>query len=258
MVAGGSGGDIVNGGLGTMPSSRGTSTTSSTAAAGDDTIGGGDGDPDPDPDPVPDPDRSDPIPNPWRGRPRPSSGRNGGRADADVTLKNTGTKAIKGWTVEFDADFEITTLWNAEIVSHEGDHYVIRNINGFWNAKIGAGRWCRTPSGSTASSKMATRRRSRNVVFKGRCSMDSFPLPLRGRGPGGKVARASPTATYPRPPSLRGKENCQSLPRPHLGQFDQHPHGRLHLLQARPLQRRVGVVFARREVRRRQALRRQQ
>src|SRR6476620_10674842 len=40
--------------------------------------------------------------------------------------------------------------------------------------------------------------------------------------------------------------------RPHLSEFDEYPDGRLHLLQARPFQGRMQVVFARREVRRRQ------
>ena len=48
-----------------------------------------------------------------------------------------------------------------------------------------------------------------------------------------------------------------SLPRPDLAELDHHPDRRFHLLQARPLQRRVRVVLAGREVRRRQSLRRQ-
>ncbi len=48
-----------------------------------------------------------------------------------------GSTALNGWTAEFNASFTITNIWNAEIVSHVGDHYVIRNVA--WNGKVGAG-----------------------------------------------------------------------------------------------------------------------
>jgi len=48
-----------------------------------------------------------------------------------------GSAALNGWTAEFNASFTITNIWNAEIVSHVGDHYVIRNVA--WNGKVGAG-----------------------------------------------------------------------------------------------------------------------
>lgn len=49
----------------------------------------------------------------------------------------TAEAALDGWTVAFDAPFDITNIWNAEIVSHEGDHYVVRNAG--WNGTVGAG-----------------------------------------------------------------------------------------------------------------------
>jgi chitinase len=57
----------------------------------------------------------------------------------DITIQNTGTTAIDGWTVTFDAPFQITDVWNAQIVSHVGTTYTIRNIPGFWNARIAGG-----------------------------------------------------------------------------------------------------------------------
>lgn len=48
-----------------------------------------------------------------------------------------GQTALDGWTAEFNASFTITNIWNAEIVSHVGDHYVIRNAA--WNGQVGAG-----------------------------------------------------------------------------------------------------------------------
>ncbi|MEI6038046.1 MAG: cellulose binding domain-containing protein, partial [Planctomycetota bacterium] len=57
--------------------------------------------------------------------------------NADMKIKNTGTTAISGWTLEFDMKANIVNLWNAVIVSHVGDHYVIRNAA--WNGTIAAG-----------------------------------------------------------------------------------------------------------------------
>jgi chitinase len=48
-----------------------------------------------------------------------------------------GATALTGWTVEFDADFEITNIWNAKIVSHVGTHYVLQNMS--YNAAVAAG-----------------------------------------------------------------------------------------------------------------------
>lgn len=57
----------------------------------------------------------------------------------DITIRNTGTTAINGWTVTFDAPFQITDVWNAQLVSHVGTTYTIRNLPGFWNARIAPG-----------------------------------------------------------------------------------------------------------------------
>ena len=54
----------------------------------------------------------------------------------DVTVRDTGTRNIVGWTVEFDAPFNVTEVWNAQLVSHAGTHYVFRNIPNFWNTTI--------------------------------------------------------------------------------------------------------------------------
>ena len=48
-----------------------------------------------------------------------------------------GASGAHGWTIEFDAGFAITNIWGAEIVSHVGTHYVIKNTAS--NATIAAG-----------------------------------------------------------------------------------------------------------------------
>jgi chitinase len=56
---------------------------------------------------------------------------------ADVSITNNGSATTSGWQLEFDLDANITNIWNAEIVSHVGSHYVIRMAS--WNAKIAPG-----------------------------------------------------------------------------------------------------------------------
>ncbi|MDZ5084897.1 Calx-beta domain-containing protein [Mycolicibacterium parafortuitum] len=53
-------------------------------------------------------------------------------------VKVTAGSAFDGWTVEFDTPAQISNIWNAEIVSHVGQHYVVRNAS--WNAKVAAGQ----------------------------------------------------------------------------------------------------------------------
>lgn len=51
-----------------------------------------------------------------------------------ISLTNVNPSPLNGWVVEFDAPFEITNLWNGEIVSHVGNHYVVRNAS--WNGAV--------------------------------------------------------------------------------------------------------------------------
>ena len=46
-----------------------------------------------------------------------------------LTLTNTGAGQVMGWTLAFDWVGTITAIWNANIVSHVGNHYVITNAN---------------------------------------------------------------------------------------------------------------------------------
>ena len=57
--------------------------------------------------------------------------------NGDMKIKNTGTTAINGWTMEFDMNANIVNIWNAVIVSHVGTRYVIKNAD--WNGTIAAG-----------------------------------------------------------------------------------------------------------------------
>lgn len=55
-----------------------------------------------------------------------------------IVIENTGDTLIDEWTIEFDYEDNITSVWGGRIVSHEGDHYVITNAG--YNAEIEGGK----------------------------------------------------------------------------------------------------------------------
>jgi len=54
-----------------------------------------------------------------------------------ITAKNTTTQALNNWKLEFDFAANITTIWNASITSHVGNHYVIQGAS--WNNSLAPG-----------------------------------------------------------------------------------------------------------------------
>ena len=52
----------------------------------------------------------------------------------EFTVLNAGSSDIAGWTLEFDFPSKISTMWGGQIVSQEGDHYVVAPLS--WNEKI--------------------------------------------------------------------------------------------------------------------------
>lgn len=55
-----------------------------------------------------------------------------------VTIANKGSTTVKDWTLEFDFPFAITSIWNASIRAHQGNHYVIDHKD--YNKDIAAGQ----------------------------------------------------------------------------------------------------------------------
>jgi hypothetical protein len=51
----------------------------------------------------------------------------GKRFKGSITITDTGSQAIDGWTLQFDFTHKITKISKAKIVSHRGTYYVIRN-----------------------------------------------------------------------------------------------------------------------------------
>jgi aryl-phospho-beta-D-glucosidase BglC (GH1 family) len=56
---------------------------------------------------------------------------------AAMTIQNTGTSTINSWKLEFDFPYTTTQIWNAQITSHTGTHYVLTNLS--YNATIAPG-----------------------------------------------------------------------------------------------------------------------
>jgi hypothetical protein len=69
-----------------------------------------------------------------------------------ASIHNTGVSDINGWTLSFDADFEIQQIWNASIVSHSGTQYVVEGVGNDGviapNGSTGFG-FIATPGGSS-------------------------------------------------------------------------------------------------------------
>jgi len=55
----------------------------------------------------------------------------------NITIKNTASEPVDGWTLEFTYAGDIQSIWDAQIVSRDGDRYVISNIG--WNGSIAPG-----------------------------------------------------------------------------------------------------------------------
>ena len=60
-----------------------------------------------------------------------------GAFNAEVKLVNTGDVEICDWALTFEFAHEIQNLWNATVVEHTGNTYVIKNAD--WNANIKPG-----------------------------------------------------------------------------------------------------------------------
>jgi chitinase len=62
----------------------------------------------------------------------------GGGFTGNIKLSNNQSTSINSWTLQFDFAPTIYQIWNAQIVSHVGTHYVIRNA--WYDATLGPGK----------------------------------------------------------------------------------------------------------------------
>ncbi len=57
--------------------------------------------------------------------------------NGDVTVTNTGTAPLSDWTVTFDFDGTISSLWNGTIAGRQGSTYTVKPAS--WNGTLAAG-----------------------------------------------------------------------------------------------------------------------
>ncbi len=57
-----------------------------------------------------------------------------GAQTVELTVSNTGDESILNWALKYDAEGEISGLWNADVYSQNADEYVIKNVG--WNFEI--------------------------------------------------------------------------------------------------------------------------
>ena len=58
--------------------------------------------------------------------------------NAKLEINNNSSTPIEDWVIEFDYKDNIKSIWNAEILNHEGEHYVIKAKS--YNANIQSGK----------------------------------------------------------------------------------------------------------------------
>jgi aryl-phospho-beta-D-glucosidase BglC (GH1 family) len=61
----------------------------------------------------------------------------GGGFQGQLTLANHGTSAIASWRLEFDFAAQLNSIWDAQLVSHVGNHYILSDAG--YNATIAPG-----------------------------------------------------------------------------------------------------------------------
>jgi aryl-phospho-beta-D-glucosidase BglC (GH1 family) len=82
---------------------------------------------------------------------------------AGVAITNNTGTTINGWTLEFDLPADIVNVWNAKIVSHVGNHYVIQAMP--YNSSIAPGA---TISFGFQGASVSTPRSLTNVLLNGK------------------------------------------------------------------------------------------
>ena len=61
----------------------------------------------------------------------------GGGFTATASFANTTGTALDGWSLTLESPISISSIWNAQILSHDGDTYVIGNAS--WNGSVSSG-----------------------------------------------------------------------------------------------------------------------
>lgn len=115
----------------------------------------------------------------------------------NVTIAND-SQAVNGWVLTFDAEFDITQIWNAEILGKIGNSYRIGPVS--WNANIATGGQVSFGFIGSGSVQQPT-----NIALNGQA--DSTPTPTPTPTP-----TATPTPTLV--PTPTATPNPTSTPTP--------------------------------------------
>ena len=112
--------------------------------------------------------------------------------NGDVTVTNTQAAAATDWTVSFDFDGEISSLWNGIIAIHSGSTLIVKNAS--WNGSLPAGGsatfgFTASPGGAAAELRNLT------VVLGGVAT----PVPPPAPTPEPPVATTPDPAPVPAP-----------------------------------------------------------
>src|SRR5262249_40413934 len=59
-------------------------------------------------------------------------------SQASLSLVNSQPAAVASWRLEFDLAANITSVWDAQVVSHTGNHYVLAGAT--WDSDLPGGR----------------------------------------------------------------------------------------------------------------------
>ena len=60
-----------------------------------------------------------------------------GKFNGEFVIKNTGREAIENWSLQLDFDHAITQMWNADIKSHDGNKYILKNLEYTQDIRVG-------------------------------------------------------------------------------------------------------------------------
>ena len=108
----------------------------------------------------------------------------------EIVITNQGDRQMNGWSLEFDFANEITQIWNAEIVSHTGNTYVIRDAG--WNSEIAPNGsisfgFIGEGSGSTEPRNFGLNGQSVETLALGPTPIDATPVDTTPVSSDGKV-----------------------------------------------------------------------
>jgi hypothetical protein len=109
-----------------------------------------------------------------------------------VNIRNSGSTAVTNWSLELDFPGQITSIWDATVASHAGNHYVVQNAG--WNSTIAAGA---TVSFGFNGSPGNVTAGPTNYVLHGDTGAGALPVPAPSAWPAHVFAPYVDMTLYP-------------------------------------------------------------